>query len=110
MLNGATHLFITKPDVLSGLETLKVCTAYRVNGETTQAFPTQLETLQRAEPIYEELPGWREDISGCAHWDELPPAAQAYFDRIAELTGAPAALISVGPGRDQTITRSDPFA
>lgn len=109
-LNGATHYVLTKPDVLGGLKTLKVCTAYEVDGKPVTDFPSQIAVLERARPVYEELPGWDEDISLCKRWEELPPNAQAYFTRIEDLTGVPIAAISVGPGREQTIERFDPLA
>ena len=109
-LNGATHFVLTKPDVLSGIGTIKVCTSYEIDGKPTAEFPSQIAMLERARPIYEELPGWDEDISTCARWEELPPNAQAYFTRIEDLAGVPIATISVGPGREQTIERFDPLA
>ncbi|MCX5758929.1 MAG: adenylosuccinate synthase [Candidatus Hydrogenedentes bacterium] len=109
-LNGATHFVLTKPDVLGGIGTVKICTAYEIDGEPATEFPSQIAMLERARPVYEELPGWDEDISLCTRWEELPPNAQAYFTRIEELVGVPIAAISVGPGREQTIERFDPLA
>ncbi len=109
MVNGVTSLAVTKPDVLDAFDTLKICTAYKVNGVETQDFPTQLADLAAAEPIYEECPGWNEDIRGCKSWDELPRSARTYFERISELLGPPLSIISLGPGREQTIIRHDPF-
>ena len=102
-LNGATHLVVTKPDVLDTLEAIKVCTSYEIDGVATTEFPTQLAPLSRAVPRFEELPGWQTDISGCRTWDELPENARRYFDRLGELTGVPVAIVSVGPDRAQTI-------
>jgi adenylosuccinate synthase len=110
MLNGATSLALTKPDVLGAFDTLQICTAYEVDGIRTTEFPAQVAKLAKVTPIYEEMPGWSEDISGCRTWDELPEKARAYFTRIAELVGVPPCIISVGPGREQTIECADPFA
>lgn len=110
MLNGATSLVLTKPDVLGIVDTIHVCTAYRLNGGTTQTFPNQISALQDVKPVYEEMPGWSEDISHCRSWSDLPKNAQDYFARIEELVGVPVCIISVGPGREQTIERRDPFA
>jgi adenylosuccinate synthase len=108
-LNGVTSLVLTKPDVLGALDRLEICTEYEVDGQPTREFPAQLDVLERAKPQYESMPGWQTDISACRSWDELPANAQAYFNRIEEVLGIPIHLISVGPGREQTITRHDPF-
>jgi adenylosuccinate synthase len=110
MVNGVTHLVLTKPDVLGSLDTIKICTAYELDGRKTLEFPGQLSKLERVIPLYEEMPGWTEDISTCSSWTGLPAAARAYFKRIEELIGAPVAIVSVGPGREQTIECVDPFA
>jgi adenylosuccinate synthase len=110
MVNGATHLVLTKPDVLGSLDAIKICTAYEIDGQTVREFPSQLSRLERVKPVYEEMPGWSEDISICSSWAQLPAAARAYFKRIEELIGAPVAIVSVGPGREQTIECVDPFA
>jgi len=109
-LNGATHFVVTKPDVLGGLDIIKICTAYEIDGQTTVEFPSQIAVLEHVRPVYEELPGWAEDISLCTRWEELPANAQAYFTRMEQLVGVPIAAISVGPGREQTIERFDPLA
>jgi adenylosuccinate synthase len=110
MVNGATHLVLTKPDVLGSLGAIEICTAYEIDGKTVREFPAQLSRLERVKPVYEEMPGWSEDISGCRSWAELPGSARAYFKRIEELVGVPVAIVSVGPGREQTIACLDPFA
>jgi len=110
MVNGATHLVVSKADVLGTLNPIRICTAYRLNGSTTNDFPSRLPELERVVPVYEEAPGWQEDISACASWSDLPAAAQSYFRRIEELVGVPVAIASVGPDRGQTIERIDPFA
>ena len=106
---GVTSFVLTKSDVLGAFDTIKICTAYTINGETTDEFPTRLAHLDAAQPVCEELPGWKEDISACTEWDQLPENAQNYIQRIEELTGVPVSIISVGPGREQTIARNNPF-
>lgn len=110
MLNGATNVVLTKPDVLGVLDRIQVCTAYELDGQRIDVFPSQITTLERVRPIYEEHPGWKQNISNCRNWADLPPNAQRYFQRIEELIGVPVSLISVGPGRDETIQYRDPFA
>ena len=109
LLNGMTDIVLTKPDVLSGLETIKICIAYKVDGETLADFPAQVSKLAKVEPVYEEVPGWSRDISTCKTWDELPPTAQSYFRRIEELAGVPISIVSVGPDRNQTIVCREIF-
>jgi adenylosuccinate synthase len=109
LLNGTTSMVITKPDVLGTVGTLRICTAYEIDGQRTTDFPGQVSLLEKARPVYEELPGWDEDISGCTTWEELPAAAQRYFERMEELVGVPISIVSVGPGREQTIRRRDPY-
>jgi adenylosuccinate synthase len=88
---------------LRGLKELKICKAYIVNGDRWARVPASLSDLAQAEPVYETLPGFEEDISGAKSLEELPPAVRGYLDRLAELCGAPLGLVSVGPERDQTI-------
>jgi adenylosuccinate synthase len=102
-LNGFNALAITKIDVLSRLEKLRVCTAYRVGGKTLEDFPSSIRTLEAAEPVYEELPGWRESISEIRSFAKLPTAARNYIRRIEEIMSAPVEIVSVGPAREQTI-------
>jgi adenylosuccinate synthase len=104
-INGITELAVTKLDILSGLETVKVCTAYRRDGKTLTDLPFGPADLSPYEPIYEEVPGWKEDISGVRRWKDLPKAAQDYLEHIASLTGVPIHLVSVGPERTQVISR-----
>jgi adenylosuccinate synthase len=103
-VNGITDFFLTKLDVLSGLESVPVCVAYQVNGRRTEEMPMTQTDVHHAVPVYEELPGWWEDLSRCRTLDELPPNARAYVDRLQQLCGAQISAIGVGPGRDQTIT------
>ncbi len=108
-VNGLTALALNKLDVLSGLAEVPVATSYRIDGKVTQEFPMTLAELSRAEPIYEALPGWSEDITGARAVGDLPDAARRYVERIESLVEVPVELISIGPGRDQTIVRGDPF-
>ena len=96
---GATHLALTKLDSLSGQKTLKICTHYMIDEQKTQHFPLNY-ALEKATPVYEEMEGWSEDITGCRHFDDLPKAAQNYVSRIEELVGLPMTYISVGPERE----------
>ncbi len=109
-VNGLTGIALTKLDVLSGFATIKVCTGYRYAGKMLETLPAKLETFERCEPVYEELPGWQSDISACRSFDELPDQARSYVKRLEELVGCPIVLVSVGPRRDQTIQLRNPFA
>jgi adenylosuccinate synthase len=104
-VNGLTEMAISKLDILSRFETIKVCVAYELDGERIEAFPAHPEVLSRCQPIYESLPGWQVDISETREFEDLPEAAQDYITFLEELAGIPVALISVGPARDQTIRR-----
>ncbi|NPB09905.1 MAG: adenylosuccinate synthase [Thermodesulfobacteria bacterium] len=108
-LNGLSALAITKLDVLSGLNPLKVCVAYRVDGERRETFPANIREVERVEPIYEELPGWEEDISQVRRFEDLPQATKDYLRWIEDFAGVPVDLVSVGPARDQTIVLRNPF-
>jgi adenylosuccinate synthase len=108
-VNGFTELAINKLDVLSGIPELRIATAYRVNGKLTQEFPMTLGEIEQAEPVYESWAGWTEDLTGCRRWEELPAAARQYVERVEALAGVPVDLISIGPNRDETIVRTDPF-
>ena len=104
-VNGLTDLFLTKLDVLSSLETVPICVAYEVDGTRIDHMPMTQSDLHHATPVYEQMPGWFEDLSACRSFDDLPQAAQDYVTRIEEISGAPVTAIGVGPGRDATITR-----
>ena len=108
-LNGLTHLAITKLDVLTGLDTLNLCISYEHQGDTLENVPPQLSTLNNCGPIYEAMEGWHEDISGARSLEELPKNAQAYVKRIEGFVGVPVSIVSVGPGREQTIVCANPF-
>jgi len=108
-LNGLTGLAITKLDVLGELDEIKICSTYELNGATIDAFPANLNHLAACKPVYETLPGWRQDIRGIRRAEELPENARAYLARIETLAGVPIQMISVGPGRDETIVIENPF-
>ena len=102
-VSGITNLCLNSIDVLTGLETVKICVSYRKkNGEEIRHYPASLVELGQCEPVYEELPGWTEDITGCRTLDELPIEAQNYVRRISELVGVKISTFSVGPDRNQT--------
>ncbi|MFG1708756.1 adenylosuccinate synthase [Nonomuraea sp. M3C6] len=102
-INGITDYFLTKLDILSGLESIPVCVAYDVDGVRHDEIPMTQTDFHHATPIYEEFPGWQEDISTAKSFDDLPPNAQAYVRTLEEMSGAPISAIGVGPGRDQTV-------
>jgi adenylosuccinate synthase len=102
-LSGVTSISIMLLDVLSGFDELKICTAYDIDGHQTTRFPSHVEDLRRAQPVYESLPGWKEEVTSCRSFDRLPLNAQAYLRRINELVDQPIEMVSVGPERDQTI-------
>jgi adenylosuccinate synthase len=102
-LAGADELTVMLLDVLSGHPELKLCTAYTLDGQRVTHFPSDSFQLERCKPVYETLPGWTEDLTGCRKPADLPAAARKYLDRIAELIGLPVAIASVGPDRAQTI-------
>lgn len=104
-VNGLTEIALTKIDVLTGIDEIKVCTAYQHGEELVEEFPPYLESEIPYEPVYEKWPGWEEDITGIRDYDQLPKNAQKYIERIEELIGVPAKIISVGPGRKQAIIR-----
>ena len=101
--NSLNGWAVTKLDVLSGLETVKIATAYRINGQEETRLPVHLDDFVAAEPVYKELPGWQEDLSSIREYDQLPAAARKYLETIAEITDVPIAFLSVGPEREQTI-------
>ena len=108
-VNGLSGIAITKLDVLSGLETIKVCTGYSYRGSVLDEIPASLEVMEQCTPIYEELPGWSEDITKAKSMAELPENARSYVARVEVLSGAPVVLVSVGPRRDETIVLRNPF-
>ena len=108
-LNGLTGLVITKLDVLGGQEVIKVCNAYDYKGETLSEFPTDLKVLAECNPVYESLSGWDEDIRDIRRREDLPENARRYLARVEELTETPIDIISVGPGRQETIVLNNPL-
>ncbi len=108
-LNGLTGLAVTKLDVLGGCDVIKICTHYNCKGKIVKDWPSNLALLEHCEPVYEEMPCWKEDISGAKSENELPKAAGDYLKRLAELAEVPVYIISVGPGREQTIVAKNPI-
>jgi adenylosuccinate synthase len=102
-VNGFTELVVTKLDVLSGFDELKIATAYEIDGRRVEYPPSIVQELERAQPVYETLSGWLEDISAVRRFDDLPETARTYIRRISELSGATVTMVSVGPERDQLI-------
>lgn len=101
-VSGITGLSLNSLDVLSGLETVKICTAYRFRGELMEHYPANLKLLEECEAVYEELPGWNEDITSAKTLEDLPENTRRYVERVSALTGIPIAIFSVGRNRDQT--------
>jgi len=108
-LNGIDGLCITKLDVLDGMATVRICTAYSYRGERRTTPPSGAEAMAQCQPVYEDLPGWKESTIGVKHKDALPPNAQKYLSRVEELTGARVDMISTGAERDETIVSRHPF-
>jgi len=102
---GATELAIMKLDVLTGIDTLKLCTGYELDGQPVKAFPADVAALRRVAPVYETLDGFTEDITKCRSYGELPDAAKRYIERTEQILGVPITMISVGPERTQTLNR-----
>ncbi len=107
--NGLSGLALTKLDVLRGMRKIKVCVGYQIDGEVRDELPTALSDLDRAQPVYEELDGWEADLRDVREFDALPATARRYVRRIEELTGVDVILVSVGPGRGETIMVRNPF-
>lgn len=101
-VSGITGLSLNSLDVLAGLETVKICTAYKYRGELIEHYPASLKMLGECEAVYEELPGWSEDLGGVRRLEDLPANARRYVERVSELTGIPIAIFSVGRNREQT--------
>lgn len=109
IVNGLTGLAVTLLDVLTGLKTIKICTAYELNGKIIKSVPASIKDFENCRPIYEELPGWDEDITNVKSYEELPENAKKYLERIEEITQVPVVLFSVGPDREQTVLRKKLF-
>ncbi len=108
-LNRFDGLALTKIDVLTGLARIKICVGYRMNGEIIDHLTPEVDLLERVEPVYEELDGWSEDITTAKEFSDLTKQARKYIRRIEELTGIPIVMVSVGPERNSTIIRKNPF-
>ena len=108
-MNGMTGIALTKLDVLTGFKKIPICTAYRYQGKLVSEFPASCKVMERAEPIYEELDGWEEPLDKVRSFSDLPKTAQTYVRRIEQVIGTEIILVSVGPGREQTILLKNPF-
>ena len=108
-LNGLSGLIITKLDVLTGIPVLKIATAYQSGLTQRETIPPELEAMEACRPVFEEFPGWDEDIRGVRRFADFPPTAQRYLRAVEELAGIPLAVVSVGPARDETIILKNPF-
>jgi adenylosuccinate synthase len=108
-INGVSGMCLTKLDVLDGLETLKLCTGYKLDGRDVEIFPVGAEDAARCQPVYEEMPGWKESTVGAKSLADLPATARAYIKRIEELVGVPVDMVSTGPDREETIVLRHPF-
>ncbi|MGA8573150.1 MAG: adenylosuccinate synthase [Desulfobaccales bacterium] len=108
-LNGLTGLAVTKLDVLTGVDPVKICVAYDLEGERRETVPATIQDLGRCRPLYEELPGWRQDIRGVRRFQDLPAATRDYLQRLEKLVGVPIQIVSVGPDREETIVIKNPL-
>ena len=109
-INGVSGMCLTKLDVLDGLESLRLCTGYSVDGKQVDIFPVGAEEAARCQPVYEEMPGWKESTVGAKSMHALPANARAYIQRIEQLVGVPVDMVSTGPDREETIVLRHPFA
>ena len=109
MINGLDAVVLTKLDVLSGLEKIKICIGYKYKNKIIKNFTTNLDTLENCEPIYEELAGWKENLDNIKNFDDLPENAKNYIKRIGELIEVPVCMVSIGPERNQTIILKKEF-
>jgi adenylosuccinate synthase len=108
-INSLSGLCITKLDVLDGLDSIQICTGYRINGGERSTPPVGAEAFEECKPVYEELPGWQESTVGIKNLDELPDNAKKYLNRIEEITNTPIDIVSTGPDRAETIVLRHPF-
>lgn len=108
-INGISGLCVTKLDVMDGLETVNLCVGYKLGDTTVDIFPVGADAVAACEPIYETMPGWKESTVGIKRWEDLPANARAYLERIEAFCGAPVAIVSTGPDREETIVRRHPF-
>jgi len=108
-LSGIDYMAITRLDILDGMKTLKLCVAYKYKGEIINEFPASLKVLAQVEPVYEEFKGWESDTTGVRSYEELPLNARLYLERLSAVAGTKLGIVSVGPGRDQTIIMAEMF-
>ena len=108
-VSGINGLSLNLLDIFSGFDTVKIATAYELDGQEIDYYPASLKELERCKPVYEELPAWQEDITGAKSWDDLPENAQKFLNRISELVDIPLVTVSVGPEREQTIVLRNPW-
>ena len=108
-LNSMDALAITRLDILDGLDEIKMCTGWTIDGEPIQHIPADLSILAKAKPVYETFKGWKKDISGVRSYGDLPLEAQAYLNRLSEVVGVEIGIVSVGPNRDQTFSLKELF-
>jgi adenylosuccinate synthase len=108
-VNSVSGLCVTKLDVLDGLEEIKICVGYRIDGAVRDTPPLLMDRYGECEPVYETMPGWQHSTVGVTDFDSLPANARAYLGRLEEVTGTPVDIVSTGPGRDETIIRNNPF-
>ncbi len=108
-LNGLTGLALTKLDVLTDISPIKICVGYKLNGKTVRSVPSDIDELEKVEPVYRELRGWDEPLDECRSFEDLPKHARDYVETIEHLTGVKVTLVSVGPSREQSILRESPF-
>lgn len=108
-VSGINGLSLNLLDIFSGFDSVKIATAYELDGKTIDYYPASLKELERCHPIYEELPAWKEDITRTKTWDDLPENAQKFLNRVSELVGIPLVTVSVGPEREQTIVLRNPW-
>ncbi|WP_294604941.1 adenylosuccinate synthase [uncultured Lactobacillus sp.] len=106
---GINGLSLNLLDIFSGFDTIKIATAYELDGQKIGYYPASLKELDRCKPVYEELPAWKEDITGAKSWSDLPENAQKFLNRVSELVGIPLVTVSVGPDREQTIVLQNPW-
>ncbi len=108
-LNGLTGIALTKMDVLTGISPIKIATAYELDGKVSDRIPSNIEDLGRVVPIYREVKGWTEPLDECRSFDDLPKNARDFVETVEHLSGVPVTLVSIGPGREQSILRNTPF-
>jgi adenylosuccinate synthase len=108
-ISGVTGLCMTKLDVLDGLEQIRLCVGYELDGQRLDVLPRGSDAVARCEPIYETFAGWSESTMGVQRWEDLPKSAQSYLKRVEEVAGVPIAMVSTGPDRNETILLQHPF-